>query len=246
MKLNKKIIAMTLVISCFGANTMVARAADGGTYNSNAAITFEASTDITLPVDPENPGNPVSPVDPNGDLTTPGTAGPLSIDFASSFNFGRQVISTQDQTYYAVAQTVTLADGVTTAERPNYVQVTDNRGTEAGWTLAVKQNGYFISTADSTHDLAGAIITINNINVTTASASAVPSTVASSILLNTSNKTVMTATDGEGAGTYIAKYGNNSTAASSVELSVPGSITKYAETYRTTLTWTLSDVPGVQ
>jgi hypothetical protein len=143
-----------------------------------------------------------------------------------------------------MAQIVTLADSVTTATRPNYVQVTDNRGTEAGWTLTVKQNGYFISTADATHDLAGATITINNINVNTASASAVPSTVASSILLNTSNKTVMAATDGEGAGTYIAKYGNTSTAASSVVLNVPGSITKYAETYKTTLTWTLTDTPG--
>jgi hypothetical protein len=243
MKLNKKIIAMTLVISCLGANMITAKAADGGTYNSNAAITFEASTDVTLPVDPENPGNPITPVDPTNPIT-PGTAGPLSIDFASSFYFGTQVISSQDKTYYAMAQIVTLADSVTTATRPNYVQVTDNRGTEAGWTLTVKQNGYFISTADATHDLAGATITINNINVNTASASAVPSTVASSILLNTSNKTVMAATDGEGAGTYIAKYGNTSTAASSVVLNVPGSITKYAETYKTTLTWTLTDTPG--
>ncbi len=238
MKLNK-IIAMALAVSCFSLNTMAAMAAETNSYNSNAAITFESSTEVTLPVDPENPENPVTPVGP----TNPGTPGPLSIDFASSFNFGNQKISTQDKTYYAMAQKVTLADGVTIAERPNYIQVTDNRGTEAGWTLSVKQNDIFESTANSAHTLPGATIKINTINVNTSSASPVPGTVASSIILNTSEKTVMAAAEGEGAGTYIAKFGEMSNAARSVELFVPGSITKYAETYRTTITWSLSDTP---
>lgn len=243
MKLRHKFVAMSIVVSCLGINTMAAMAAEVGSYNSIAAITFEASTDVTLPVDPENPGNPVTPVDPTNPIA-PGTSGPLSIDFASNFNFGRQVISSQDKTYYAAAQKVTLSDGVTTVERPNYIQVTDNRGTEEGWTLNVKQNEVFTSTVDSTHSLPGAIITIKNINVNTSSASAIPSTVASSIILNTSQKTVMAAAVGEGAGTYVAKYGNLSAANTSVELFIPGSITKYAETYKTTLIWTLTDTPG--
>ena len=42
-------------------------------------------------------------------------------------------------------------------EGPNYVQVTDNRGTEAGWSLKVKQEGQFKSTSGK--ELTGAAIT---------------------------------------------------------------------------------------
>ena len=40
-------------------------------------------------------------------------------------------------------------------EGPNYVQVTDNRGTEAGWSLKVKQEGQFKSTSGK--ELTGAL-----------------------------------------------------------------------------------------
>lgn len=241
MKIKKIIVAMSLLISCLGVKTMTAMAVEVANYSSSAAIHFVASSDVTLPVDPENPGNIVEPVDPSNPIA-PGTAGPLSIDFASNFNFGSQVISSQDKTYYALPQAVLLNNEI--VERPNYVQVTDNRGTEAGWTLKVRQNGDFISEEDSTHSLSGALIIINNINIVSASSSAAPSIVENSINLNTSDQTVMAAAVGEGAGTYVAKFGDANSAAQSVELFVPGTITKYAEKYNTTLTWTLSDTPG--
>lgn len=57
-------------------------------------------------------------------------------------------------------------------EGPNYVQVTDNRGTEAGWSLKVKQEGQFKSTSGK--ELTGAAITFKNGNVVTASDSGKP------------------------------------------------------------------------
>ena len=58
-------------------------------------------------------------------------------------------------------------------------------------------------------------------------------------------KNVMSAKDGQGAGTYLLDWGTDAaTAAESIELSVPGSTTKYAKKYSTTFTWVLSDTPG--
>ncbi len=55
----------------------------------------------------------------------------------------------------------------------------------------------------------------------------------------------MSAKDGQGAGTYLLDWGTDAaTATESIELSVPGSTTKYAKKYSTTFTWVLSDTPG--
>jgi len=104
-------------------------------YTSNGVITFEPDKDPTKPVDPTDPTKPVDPVDPTKpDGPDDGTEGPLSIDYASSFNFGTQKIITTDKDYYADIQT--FKDGTT---GPNYVQVTDKRGSQAGWNLSVTQ-----------------------------------------------------------------------------------------------------------
>ncbi len=61
-------------------------------YTSNGAITFEPDTDPTKPVNPTNPDE--KKLNQKIQLTQldqkPGTAGPLSIDYASSFQFGAQ------------------------------------------------------------------------------------------------------------------------------------------------------------
>ncbi|RAN86468.1 cell surface protein [Bacillus sp. SRB_28] len=244
MKVNLKALGITagMATGLILTGGVSALAADGGEYKSNAIIEFEPSTDPTKPVDPTDPGTPVGPVDPtNPEGPNPGTNGPLSIDYASSLDFGKQKITSTDQVYKAAAQKFTdRGDG------PNYVQVTDNRGTETGWSLQVKQDGQFKS--DSGKELTGAEITFNNGVVNTVSASPKPSVVQSSFSLtpegNGVAENIMSAKAGEGAGTYVLAFGDDATAAESIELSVPGKTTKYAEKYSTSLTWTLTDVPG--
>ena len=116
--------------------------------------------------------------------------------------------------------------------------------TEAGWSLKVKQEGQFKSTSGK--ELTGAAITFKNGNVVTASDSGKP-TGPATITLNSdgSQSDVMSAAKGNGAGTYLFDWGTDATtAAKSIELTVPGSTTKYAEKYATKLTWTLTDAPG--
>jgi len=216
----------------------------GADYTSNGVINYAPSEDQTNPVDPLKPENPVTPKDPTTDdgKPEPGTTGPLSIDFASSLLFGEQKITSTTQTYQAQAQGYTDKEG-NEQEGPNYVQVSDNRGTETGWTLKVKQNGQFKTTNDK--ELTGATITLANGNVVTKSASEKPTGPDTIVLTPDSETGVMSAMAGQGAGTYLMDWGTSAdTAKESVSLEVPGATTKYADSYKTTFTWTLTDVPG--
>ncbi|MBG9457003.1 cell surface protein [Lysinibacillus sphaericus] len=238
-------VATTMLTGLVLGGSITSYAADGGVYQSNAIIEFEPATGtVTPPVDPTNPENPdpvdpVDPTDPNG--PKPGTPGPLSIDYASSLTFGKQKITSTEQVYKAEAQKFGgRGDG------PNYVQVTDSRGKDAGWSLQVKQDGQFKSTSGKV--LTGAEITFKNAWVNTASASPKPSIKKSTFSLKPDGtgvaENIMSAKAGEGNGTYLLVFGDDTTAANSIELSIPGSTTKYAEKYATSLTWTLTDTPG--
>lgn len=244
MKKFGSLLLATTILAGIALAPATSFAADGGNYDSNGVITFTPNTDITNPVDPVDPTNPVTPVDPTDPTgPKPGTAGPLSIDYASSLDFGTQKITSKDEVYKAKAQKYLDKDN-NEKTGPNFVQVTDNRGTEAGWTLQMKQNSQFKTT--DAEELTGAVITFKNGNVVTASDSAKP-TGQASIVADPSGalKNVMAAKDGQGAGTYLLDWGTDAaTAAESIELSVPGSTTKYAKKYSTTFTWVLTDTPG--
>ncbi|GAF20054.1 extracellular protein [Bacillus sp. JCM 19046] len=216
-------------------------------YRSNGSVEFVPNTDITPPVDPENPDpeNPVTPIDPTDpEGPNPGTQGPLSIDYASSLDFGINKISTKDETYVAKAQE--LSDG---RYVPNYVQVTDNRGTNAGWILQVKQNGQ-LSNPDTQHQtLTGAVIEFSDSAVLGTQDDVPPPSHSSSFTLDPDGATslVLQAADGEGAGTWVNRFGEvdgDGTSNSAITLSVPGKTPKDQATYSTTLTWNLSDVPA--
>lgn len=218
----------------------------GADYSSNGVIEFEAGSDITDPVDPTDPTNPIDPLDPTRPVE-PGTQGPLSIDFASSLDFGKQKITSKDEVYLAKAQQYKSTEPADAeiVDGPNFVQVSDNRGTEAGWTLKVSQTGQFTSASGKT--LTGAKITFKNGNIMTASESPKPSDFAETIALDPegAESSVMAAKAGEGAGTYLMDWGTDAaTAAQSIELSVPGSVTKYAEQYTTSFNWALTDTPA--
>ncbi|MBS7577359.1 MULTISPECIES: WxL domain-containing protein [unclassified Enterococcus] len=242
MKKISYIFLATLFLSAIGTQTS---AAEVKTYDSNGAITFVPSTDPIDPVDPLEPSNPITPIDPtNPDGPEPGTSGPLSIDYASSLSFGEQKISSKTETYYANAQKYKNA-AANILEGPNFVQVSDNRGTESGWTLKVKQNGQFQTSVGQV--LTGAKITFYNGNIVTASQSAKPSNFSKTLTLDPSGAEalVMSARVSEGAGTYLMDWGNSvDTAKKSIALEVPGSTTKFAKSYSTTFTWVLTDAPG--
>lgn len=227
-------------------------AADVGSLNSNAQVTFtvdnssKSPLDPTTPVNDDNTQNAVSPTDSvTGKSPNPGTTGPLTIDFASSFNFGSHEMSSVNKTYFAAAQNYAQKDEskATGTTGPNFVQVTDVRsGTIAGWSLKVKQTGDFTNASDKS-TLSGAQITINNGNVLNGNGTQNTISDASNAKINisTADSNVMGAKSGEGYGTWLYRMGNKDTAGTSVSLTVPGGIAKTAGAYTTNLVWTLSD-----
>ena len=271
MKNTAKLPLMSaLVLGGLGVASTTAHAADVATRNTDAQVKFIPDDSTTNPVDPTDPSKPVGPIDPtNPTETNPGTKGPLSLDYASSFDFGVQKITSTDKTYQAKAQQV-KKDG-TVINVPNYAQVTDNRGTQAGWKLSVKQNGQFKDSKGN--ELAGATINITNASVNTVSLDKA-SMVTTSFTLDATgaSQDAMGAKAGEGAGTFVYAMGqaaniSKNTAAlanpantksfdaagkvegprfetSDVTLKVPGKSVKMADTYSTTMTWTLSDTPA--
>lgn len=223
--------------------------------NTDAQVKFiedDSKTEPVNPLDPD-PEKPVKPVDPtNPDKPyEPGTGtnGPLSLDYASVLDFGQQKISVNNEIYYAKPQKLFQDDGKTidpSSAKPNYAQVTDKRGGEKGWSLNVKQNGQFKSVKKD-KELVGAEITFKNGTAKSISTSQKPRTVKETFTLKTdglgSEDKVMAAAEGEGFGTWVYNFGDDSNMDKSIELSVPGSTAKEADVYKTSLTWTLSDTP---
>lgn len=247
-----------LALTTFGTTALAAETAN---YHSNGVVEFRPNTDPTDPVDPENPDpeNPVDPIDPTNPegKPEPGTAGPLSIDYASSFDFGLNKISNHDEIYYARAQHYNEGH----KDTPDYVQVSDNRGTNSGWTLTVKQGGQLTATTDTLNKvLTGSEIVLKNPTVTSNVQGVTAPTPADVITLdpNGAESLVMAAADQSGAGTWENYWGKVETIVEKneageeqdvnvtrdVTLSVPGATPKDAVKYQTTLTWVLTDVPG--
>ncbi|BAO08465.1 wxL domain surface protein (plasmid) [Enterococcus mundtii QU 25] len=214
-------------------------------------VTFAAATILTVgnwdPVAPVDPLDPENEMLPENQPDLPEEQGPLSIDFVSRFNFGRQNISVKDKTYYAKPQRLLNEDGTVNEaeERPNFVQISDRRPDDErnGWQLSVTQNGQFSN--QSGHELIGAEIQLFNQELVTTQGGTMPELQEESgqqILPNT-RKVLIQAKGESGTGTWIYRFGDQQTAGKSVGLYVPKGTNPEATNYSTHLTWELSAVP---
>lgn len=249
MKINqfsKSALVCTVALAIIGGATM-ASAETVGSKVSNGVISFEEDNSVTPPVNPEKPEKPVEPVDPTDPEKPiePGTPGPLSIDFASHFNFGTHKISVKDETYYADEQG--YKDGT---KGPNYVQITDKRGTAAGWSLSVTQKDQFKA---GENELKGSALTLadQGLNSVVADEYKPTITAPSQMLTPGAKVEVIKANKNQGMGSWLLYFGKTSedaviegNGAKSVSLFVPASAIKLKDmAYKTELNWELSDVP---
>ncbi|MGX6962776.1 WxL domain-containing protein [Vagococcus xieshaowenii] len=173
------------------------------------------SPPIVDPTDPENPDPTTPEITPDEPDKETGQTGPLTIDFVSTLNFGIQKISNSDETYPAFASKSTITGSDVKVINPNYVQITDNTGSLAGWTLKVEQTQAFKDEAE--HELEGAKINVSNGAVNSASdTTGIEAKEAFAIEPSTEEKAisveVMTASEGHGAGQFFYLAGNGGTA----------------------------------
>ncbi|KXI73410.1 hypothetical protein ACS52_25790 [Bacillus cereus] len=213
------------------------------TIADKAALVVKPYDEPTKPIDPEDPKKPVDPIDETKPDKKPvgGTKGPLSLDFASSLNFGEHFISSKNESYFAKGQK--LEDGST---KMNYVQITDNRANMSSWTLSVRQNGPLKDKQG--RELTGAKITFRNAEIISSVQMPGLSLIRDSFDVTADGsgaaQNVLVGKSGEEEVTYVYRFGNDKTKESSIQLDIPGETTKYATSYETTFTWSLSDVPA--
>ncbi|MHC5252785.1 WxL domain-containing protein [Listeria kieliensis] len=239
----------TLKITALGLVTILgvsgtgytAFAVDGGSTTSKGDVTFEKNTDPSGPKDPDT-DKPVEPTDPE---ITPPTSGPLSIDYVSTIHFGTQKISGNDEVYYASLDKLKDTETGDINEKPNFVQITDNRGSNAGWKLTVVQDAQF---KNGSSELTGAKLKLINPTLKSSKKTDANTPTASEIVLNpdgTTSADAIVAQANQGMGTWFDTFGKDVTeAAKSISLSVPGDTAKIEGKYSTTLTWTLADTPA--
>ncbi|MHC5251315.1 WxL domain-containing protein [Listeria kieliensis] len=237
----KLLTASTLGLSLLLGGTAYSASAAPVNTTSDAKVQFKSDeTGTTKPTDPTKPGdefNPEEDVKP--------TTGSLRIDFASALDFGEQTISGEAKDYYAKFTKGTDASG---AEKfvPSYVQVTDNSGNNAGWTLGVSGTEF----KNGEQVLEGAELTLSGTTLGSTMASKFnPEVVNTEVVVNGTSQTVVEAKAEQGMGTWTAAFGNTPGASATatnenVKLHVPAETKKVAGTYTATLTWTLTAGPA--
>ncbi|WP_088815495.1 MULTISPECIES: WxL domain-containing protein [Listeria] len=228
-----KVAAISVIVAGGVGYGTEAFAAD---VTSKGDITFTQNTD---PGKPEVPGTGEE-IDPGTPAPTPG---PLSINYVSNIHFADQMISGNNEVYYANLDKVTLSASSTEVEVPNFVQVSDNRGSNAGWHLTVEQVGQFKNGAST---LTGAKLSFQNATMQSSKATATNTPTAYSFELDPAGTAsdVVDAAANKGMGTWSTSFGDATTAAQSISLSVPGDTAKIVGKYEAELKWTLTDTPA--
>lgn len=248
--MNKKLLLnVPLILALVGIVGHV-QAETSSDYHSYGKVGFTMGDGSTPPVNPNHPdpNHPTKPQNPDGTTPAPGGSGPLTIDFASSLDFGTHKISNENQTYSASAQRYFDKSEVT----PNFVQVTDSRGTLSGWALTVTETEQFTQVAGGPQKykiLDGSSLSFKK-PIAEAQNPKTPPTSSEVVHLVPGVETIVAkAIKGNGAGTWAIKWGEQNELTKdnlnpNVTLTVPGSTPKDAAAYTTTLKWTLSELPN--
>lgn len=223
MKINKCVIVLAVLgYSSFG-NRVLAEENQSAQKSSTGSITMREYND------PSQPGN----------------GGPLRIHSVTNITFGNQLISGDDQIYSAEFKEETNSDGDYV---PDNLQIIDDRGSNKGWELQVKNDGFL--SEDGLHLLKASELTINPVSIVSKSGNALPSELKKVVLGNDGFKALINAKKGEGIGTSTSFFGDPQVTESEknhdITLSIPGDSIKVKDTaYQTTLTWLLLDDPSM-
>lgn len=189
---------------------------------SNATVEFTQPESAPEILGPD--GEPTDTPDQDTGNVTDST-GSLTIDYISNFDFGDHEISVAQQTY-----------DLESPEQP-YVQVSDRRGTGAGWNLTVQAGAFQNEEQESS--LPGTTLSFTNGSVdTNLEGITAPETQDVTLTTGGAAQNVTTAGEDAGLGSWVTVWDHEN-----VQLTVPQAAATEG-THTSTLTWTLSDAPG--
>lgn len=267
-----KKIMTTTVLSVLALGLMAPAAlAESTTSKGKVQFINDPNGDKPTPVDPTKPTPEPIEVDPE----RPGTDGYLRFDRVPQFDFG-QVILTNAAVDAPVLHDVFKTSATETFYAAPTVEVTDKRGSNAGWTTSVKagpfelvkagDEGKLVPEIEAGKDLVGAKITIKagHANVHSKDGSVTQASapdIFADFDLTANDYTFASAKVGNGMGQWSIAFHENDAQTTgdigypnkhttqgtegAVRLTVPESSQKLVDrTYRSVLTWTISDEPG--
>lgn len=217
--------------------------------------------EVVDPTNPDKPVGPVSPVDPtNPEGPAEGGGGDgshgFNINWVSNFKFSEIEIG-NSMSSYALPTTLYFiqedGEAVTVGNLANFIQVTDNRGTNTGWHVTAQATPFQEIGTEDGAILDGAQLLLNNPIIdmsynTPALAPEAHKTELDLLATPDSEQMILTAEVGKGQGTWTMgwdagenmDYGNGK----GVQLVVPMKAKPKANTsYVSNITWTLTDAP---
>lgn len=223
---------------------------------------------IVDPTDPENP----NVIDPEGGGGSAGNGTKsFNINWVSEFKFGDMLITGQKISQYADSATLNFIGANDTDEQiipktnlPNFIQVTDNRGTNTGWKVTASASEFRQYDAENQplddKSLKGAQLLLTNPQIFSQGSDEElsPTANANSIDLLENKGTpvsIMTAAEKKGQGTWSLAWSPNSKGEhfefvynegvdKGVQLVVPVTALPEADkTYTSEIEWILSDTP---
>lgn len=256
--MKKRILASIGLISCSLLLALPSYAEESSlSEKGKIEFTGEYKTEIH---DPEKPDEIVEPDDP----ITP-VGGDLRLEHVLTLDFGYNKITKEEATYFTKAQTFRNDASLV---RANYVQLSDYRTNNGGWTLTVKQEHQFRNQTDTNLELTGAQLSFDKAWISSTNANITDSekpTVkyeAYDMVPGGDAYEVAKAEKGVGGGTWMISFGSSGETEgilntlfeatdpkgtymknNAVSLTIPGETIIKPVKYQTVLTWTLSELP---
>lgn len=202
------------------------------------------------PTDPDPDPEVITPIEP-GETPLPG--GALRFDYVPQISFGKNYIEADKKSVFSKFLLVTPKGTTAKVIRPTFVEVTDVRGGTQGWSVSVANDGVFRSETGS--EFSGAVLSLSKpTKYSRSGQNAETGLEANAVILGNGQPVEIMKADSakeQGYGKWQVVYGSETVSVKgdddtdrnpAVKLQIPmGKIIKAAETYKTTLVWTLAD-----
>ncbi|KAF1299125.1 hypothetical protein BAU15_00325 [Enterococcus sp. JM4C] len=236
----KKLIGSLILVATIIHSPLAFAAEEQSQIESENQVSVISGESQGSPLDPLNPepNRPIEPVNPLPGTPETGTGGNLSIDFASNFQFGQHPVSTKETEFFADPQYLVGGEA-----RPNFIQITDVRGTGTGWQLTAIQSPFETETKTI---LRGSVLSFENLSVLSERVSENGPTLSAPRIEFVPGEETAIASAGasQGMGTWIIRMGQSEAeAANSVKVDVLNETVRLKNLYTTKIQWVLKDTP---
>lgn len=262
MKMKKIATSALLSVIVLGAVAVPALAAEFSA-GSKGSVDFRLSTELDpKPFDPTDPTVPPAEVNELPDGEGKGSTGLLRFDRVPNLKFETIEIGSATQTGKVLQEEYTDKATGTKFHAAPTVEVTDNRGSGAGWTTFVSADGILDNGVAGSVKITGYELKLNNAEVSGYSGiqdEASKKPVFNALSINDQAQKFATAAQGNGMSSWgISFYDGTvpangkpeknttgtATASEAVTLKIPqGATMETGKTYKTNLTWYLAVTP---